>query len=134
MSWHRKDSDYIQPSDQQILQSMTHRNLTATNPTKPKKASAFLTNHAEEIWERVNQGKSSKDISEHLCEKYDVGKNMCNPKKVTNWIQYRKSAKKGKTFPVSLQNKNLAVNYPDQGNFKNIILFECFSMLIISRA
>jgi hypothetical protein len=113
---------------------MTQRKLTQTKPTKPKRASTFLTNHADEIWERVNQGKSSKDISEYLCEKYDVGNKKCNPKKVTNWIQYRKSAKKGKTFPVSLQNKNLAVNYQDQKNCKNIILLECFCMLIISRA
>jgi hypothetical protein len=117
--WHRHDTEYVQPSDNQILSNMQN-NLTKTKPTQPTKRSKFLTDHEDEIWAKEREGIGSKGISEFLCQKYKVGKNQCTPKKVTNWIQYRKSARKGRTHPVSLQNRNLGVNYKDQRNCMNI--------------
>lgn len=108
------DNEYI--PEEAATTNIKNTNTTTNKTTKKKKGNntnTFLDENSKQIISLHHSGSKPKDIASALCLSKSLKPGSITGKQVSSWIGYRKLSGQIKTRPVSLENKNLKVDFSD---------------------
>jgi hypothetical protein len=80
---------------------------------KSNNTNTFLDENAKQIINLHKGGSKPKEIAASLCSAKSLKQGSITGKQISSWIDYRKKSGQLKTNSVSLDNKNLRVDFDD---------------------